>query len=438
MRLLHTSDWHLGAALDGVAREADHALFLDWLLATVEAEAIDVLVVAGDVFDIAQPSAEAQRQYYRFLARAAGSRLAGVVVVGGNHDSASRLDAPEQVLGALNVHVVGGIDADPGTWDRCLRPIRDSAGNLLAVVVAVPYVHEYRLGVRTTRGDDKDTRRELRTAFTRLYKRLADRAAGRWPGVPLIATGHLTAAGAAKDDYVTHIHQIDRAGALPASIFDRRFDYVALGHIHRAFAIEDRPIWYCGSPIPLRLGETATPRKVLLVDFALGQPARVTPREVPRFRDLVQLDGDRAAVEEALVNLRSDAPLPAIVYARVAVDGYDPGVQAALQDALGRRPEAEQARPHLAVVRQETTAAATAAAAAAWDEPAVPPSLRDLSPEDVFRRLCADRGETVDTSLLAAFRDLLSGPGESLAPAPERCVAAHQGDLLVPDSSDPT
>ena len=438
MRLLHTSDWHLGATLDGVSREADHARFLDWLLDTIEAEAIDVLVVAGDVFDIAQPSAEAQRQYYRFLARASGSRLAGVVVVGGNHDSASRLDAPAEVLGTLNVHVVGGIEADPDTWDRCLRPIRDGAGKLVAVVAAVPFVHEYRLGVRATRGDDKETRRELRIAFTRLHKRLADRAAGRWPGVPLIATGHLTAIGAAKDDYITHIHQVDRAGTLPASIFDKRFDYVALGHIHRAFAIEDRAIWYSGSPIPLRLKETETPRHVLLVDLEAGTEARVAMHEVPRFRDLVLLEGDRAQVEEALGELTSNAPLPPIVYARVTVDGYDPGVQAALQDVLPRRGDAEDARPHLAGVRQEASAPPTGAASADADDAEVRPSLRDLSPEDVFRRLCGERDETLDDALLAAFRDLLTGPEETLAPAPEARVAPQQGFLLPAADGGPT
>jgi len=434
MRLLHTSDWHLGATLDGVSREPDHARFLEWLLATIEAEEIDVLVVAGDVFDIAQPSAEAQRQYYRFLAQAAGSRLAGVVVVGGNHDSASRLDAPAEVLGSLDVHVVGGLESDPGTWDRCLRPIRDPSGKVVAVVVAVPFIHEYRLGVRGTRGDGKETRRELRLAFTRLYKRLADRASGRWPGVPLVATGHLTAVGASPDDYITHIHQVDRAGTLPASIFDKRFAYVALGHIHRAFAIEERPIWYSGSPVPLRLKEAETPRHVLLVDIGDDGVAHVDPREVPRFRDLVLLQGDRGQVEEGLAALESDAPLPPIVYARVTVEGYDPGVQAALQEALTRRGDAEDRRPHLAGVRQEAPAEATPAAGLdARDQ--VRPSLRDLSPEDVFRRLVEDRGEKLDDGLLAAFRDLLTGPEETLAPAPEP-RATPQQVLLLPEPAE--
>ncbi|TNF23878.1 MAG: exonuclease subunit SbcD [Deltaproteobacteria bacterium] len=435
MRLLHTSDWHLGATLDGVSREPDHARFLDWLLETLEHEEVDVLVVAGDVFDIAQPSAEAQRQYYRFLARAAASRMAGVVVVGGNHDSASRLDAPAEVLGSLDVHVVGGLEADPERWDRCLLPIRDGDGRVMAVVAAVPFVHEYRLGVRATRGDEKATRHELRLAFTRLYRRLADRASGRWPGVPLIATGHLTAVGATPDDYITHIHQVDRAGTLPASIFDRRFSYVALGHIHRAFAVGDRPVWYSGSPVPLRLKEAETPRHVLLVDIAADGEARVERREVPRFRDLVLLEGDRGQVEEGLAALSSDAPLPPIVYARVTVDGYDPGVQAALQEVLAQRDDGDDARPHLAGVRQQAAAPVAAPSPVADDE-GLRPSLRDLTPEDVFRRLCADRGEPLEDDLLAAFRDLVGGPSEALGPAPEVRATPQQVLLLPPEPAE--
>ncbi|NPC81309.1 exonuclease subunit SbcD, partial [Pyxidicoccus fallax] len=101
MRLLHTSDWHLGHTLYDVSREAEHAAFLDWLLETLEAESVDALLVAGDIFDTANPSAEAQAAWYHFVARARRRlpRL-DVVVIGGNHDSAARLDAPDPLFAA--------------------------------------------------------------------------------------------------------------------------------------------------------------------------------------------------------------------------------------------------------------------------------------------------------------------------------------------------
>ena len=190
MRLLHTSDWHLGARSGSVSRVEDHERFLAWLLDRLAAREIDALVVAGDVFDHPQPSAEAQRQYYRFLGAAARTGVRDIVVVGGNHDSASRLDAPAEVLASLDVHVVGGL---PSPASGCLVPLRTRGSEAVAAVcVAVPYVHEYRLGVRTTDPDGNAVRAAFRDAFSALYTSLVDEAARRWPGVPVVATGHLT------------------------------------------------------------------------------------------------------------------------------------------------------------------------------------------------------------------------------------------------------
>ena len=104
MRLLHTSDWHLGHTLHEAPREEEHAAFLAWLVATIGERDVDALLVTGDVFDSSNPPASAQRSWYRFLV-AAGQCRPGlqVVAIAGNHDSAARLDAPREVLAALDV-----------------------------------------------------------------------------------------------------------------------------------------------------------------------------------------------------------------------------------------------------------------------------------------------------------------------------------------------
>ncbi|MFP2913001.1 exonuclease subunit SbcD, partial [Pyxidicoccus sp. 3LFB2] len=143
MRLLHTSDWHLGHTLYDVSREAEHAAFLDWLLETLEAQAVDALLVAGDIFDTANPSADAQAAWYHFVARARRRmpRL-DVVVIGGNHDSAARLDAPDPLFAALGVRVVGGLPRTRGELEleRLLVPLHDAKGRVGAWVAAVPYL----------------------------------------------------------------------------------------------------------------------------------------------------------------------------------------------------------------------------------------------------------------------------------------------------------
>ncbi|HQP35447.1 MAG TPA: exonuclease subunit SbcD, partial [Polyangiaceae bacterium] len=231
-RILHTSDWHLGATLEGASRDEEHERFLAWLETTLANERVEVLVIAGDVFDQSQPSAEAQRMYYRFLHRVGlGGLVRKVVVVGGNHDSASRLDAPAELLAGLDVHVVGGLQADPSTWDRCLCPLRNQRGEIDAVVAAVPFVHEYRLGVRTVLREPAEVRASFRQEFSKLYRELTDRALTMSNGAPVIATGHLacTAQGASleKGDTPFEVHMIGLIGALDPSIFDPRIAYVA-------------------------------------------------------------------------------------------------------------------------------------------------------------------------------------------------------------------
>jgi exonuclease SbcD len=396
-RILHTSDWHLGATLEGLPRDEDHRLFLDWLARAIPAERIDVLVVAGDVFDQAQPSADAQRLYYQFLRKVSDS-LGAVVVVGGNHDSASRLDAPRDILAALHIHVVGGLSADRASWDRCLCPIRDRNGSVACVIAAAPFVHEFRLGVRTALRDESEIRASFIEAFGSFYRDLADRAQSRWPSAPLVTTGHLAAEGATRKDAPAETHMIGTIGALPATIFDARFSYVALGHVHRSYHVGGSRAWYCGTPIPLNLAEAQSPRQVLVFDTddPQGKPSSVV---VPSFRRLVKISGELDHVKKSLRSLEWDGPLAPFVCVEVEVDRYAPGLEAEVIRAAEANP-----RGGMRVLQPRQVPKGGAA-----KEP-VPtmPSLAELKPEQVFTRLCEARGEQPDDHLMNAFRSLLS------------------------------
>ena len=125
MRLLHTADWHLGHSLHRFRRHAEHARFLDWLLDQLEEHAVDALLVAGDVFDTANPPSQALRAWYGFLARARARMPAlDIVVIGGNHDSAARLDAPRPLLEGTSFQL-NGLRSDPETArrPRCSRVV---------------------------------------------------------------------------------------------------------------------------------------------------------------------------------------------------------------------------------------------------------------------------------------------------------------------------
>ena len=139
MNILHTSDWHLGRTLYGRRRQEEFAAFLDWLLGCISTYNIDVLIVAGDIFDTSTPGTAAQELYYRFLARVGSTGCRHVVIIGGNHDSPSFLDAPAGLLRALDVHVVGQACTEP--VDQVLL-LHDDLGEPQLLVCAVPYLRD--------------------------------------------------------------------------------------------------------------------------------------------------------------------------------------------------------------------------------------------------------------------------------------------------------
>lgn len=402
-RILHTSDWHLGASLEGLSRDEEHAKFLGWLADTLTEQHIDVLVVAGDVFDQAQPSSESQRLYYRFLHKVARRPLRKIVVVGGNHDSASRLDAPRDILLSFDVHVVGGLGADRDTWNRCLCPIDDGDG-VACVIAAVPFMHEFRLGVRTALQDESVIRASFTEAFRGFYQELANRAEAIAKGAPLIATGHLAAEGAERGDAPAEVHLIGTIGALSSSIFDPRFSYVALGHVHRSFHVGESRAWYCGTPVALGLAESKVPRRVFVYDT--DAPEAPVPVIVPSFRELKRIRGPLDRVIDEIRGVTWETPLPPFLYTEVEVEQYTAGIEGQIVQAAEDHLRKGMRLLHPKQVKVGATNGAV-------DE-ARHQRLKDLAPEEVFKRLCALRGEVADDTLLNAFRSLLSSPEDEV------------------------
>jgi exonuclease SbcD len=363
-------------------------------------QSVDVLVIAGDIFDQHNPSAEAEALWFELLASLAETPVGDVVVIAGNHDSAARLEAPEAVLGSVGVHVRGAFTEDPLSRDRLLIPVgRDSEGKPQAVFVAVPYVHEYRLGVRTTAISGEDLGVAFRDRFAQLYSDLVDRAEGLYPGLPLLGVGHLTCTGAEPDDYPRAIHLVGGVAGLPESVFDPRLSYVALGHIHRMMPVGSGRAWYSGTPIPMSTKEARSRRKVLLLDVVDRAPIRPTAVTVPAFRSLRTVRGAPDAVIADLVSMHWDEPLPPLVLVELELESAMPEetgrVRRAHLDFWDEKPQ----RPRLLRIRQMVR---RERGPAVESEVSVAELLK--SPEEVFLRLCAHEGVAADAALLEAFR----------------------------------
>jgi DNA repair protein SbcD/Mre11 len=384
MKLLHTADWHLGQTLHGVSRRVEHDRFLEWLLGAIAAESADALIIAGDVFDVASPSSEAQQAYYDFLAecRRRFPRL-DVVVVGGNHDSPARLDAPADLLGALGITVIGGM---PDRLEKMIVPLHDAKG-VAAWCIAVPFLRP----------------RDLIDDHRALYRRLTDEALKRRTrGQAIVATGHCYMADGIVSELSERKIQVGNQEALSEEIFPEELTYVALGHLHRAQRVAGRNrIRYSGSPIPLSLVERSYDHQVLVIELDGERLATTKSLYVPRTIEILVIPEQHKPIEEVLPLLtflpRDDGSSPdtrPFLEVRIKIESANPRlrqeVEAALEGARARLLRIDVQKPEL------------------HREQAVPSlDLDAISPIDVFaaahRR---QRGADPPEHLLSLFREL--------------------------------
>lgn len=275
LTILHTSDWHLGRRLYGQMRYDEFQAFLDWLTETIEARKVDVLIVAGDIFDTMTPSNRAQSLYYQFLGTVSSLYCEHVVIVSGNHDSPTFLDAPANVLKFLNVHVIG--TACENIEDEVLV-LKDKHNQPQCLIAAVPYLRDrdVRSSQAGESGQDKDA--NVLTGINQHYDKVAEIAKAKQSQlieqhkyyVPIIATGHLFTAGGrtTEDDGVRDLY-VGSLGKVSVDMFDECFDYVALGHLHVPQKVGGcEHIRYSGSPIAMGFGEARQQKQVLLIQFA--------------------------------------------------------------------------------------------------------------------------------------------------------------------------
>lgn len=274
LTVLHTSDWHLGRKLYGKNRYEEFATFLSWLTETIVQHNVDVLIVAGDIFDVMTPTNRAQTLYYEFLGEVTKLCCQHIVIVAGNHDSPSLLDAPKEFLKHLNVHVIGTACEDVANE---VLTLTDNTGSPYCIITAVPYLRDrdVRGSVAGESAEDKDAKvvagikahyDEVATIAKTEQKALIQ-AHGRH--IPIIATGHLFAAGGrtTEDDGVRNLY-VGSLGQVSADMFANCFDYVALGHLHVPQKVGGcEHIRYSGSPLAMGFGEARQQKQVLLVQF---------------------------------------------------------------------------------------------------------------------------------------------------------------------------
>lgn len=305
MKILHTADWHIGRTLYGKKRYEEFEAFLVWLAETIEQNGIAVLLVAGDIFDTSTPSNRAQQLYYRFLCRVADSPCRHVVVIAGNHDSPSFLNAPKELLKALDVHVVANAAT---SLDDEVLVLRDGSGDPELIVCAVPYLRDRDIRVAEAGESIEDKGRKLIDGIRSHYEQVAAIAEGKRQqlenDIPIVAMGHLfTAGGRTIDgDGVRELY-VGSLAYVTAAVFSDSFDYVALGHLHVPQTVGgSETIRYSGSPVPMGFGESNQRKSVCQVEFR-GTVASVQMHDIPVFQHLECIKGNWDSISSRIREL---------------------------------------------------------------------------------------------------------------------------------------
>lgn len=312
MKILHTSDWHLGRALYGRKRYNEFEQFLDWLVNCIKEKNIDALLVAGDIFDNGTPSNRAQELYYEFLCCVARSECRHVVIVAGNHDSPSFLNAPKQMLRFLNIHVA--VCAADFLEDEVLV-LKNNKNEPEIIVCAIPYLRDRDIR-RVEPGESMDDKaRNLVKGIRDHYWQVCDNAEKKreaiGKNIPIVATGHLFAAGGrvVEGDGVRDLY-VGGLGHVRADIFPECIDYLALGHLHSPQMIKkNKTRRYSGSPLPMSFGEANQQKLVIAVDFSHKTP-EIEEIPVPCFQALETIKGNLETIKKRIDVLKNDkAPI---------------------------------------------------------------------------------------------------------------------------------
>ena len=300
MKILHTSDWHLGQNFMGKSRLEEHKAYLSWLLNVIKKEKVDLLLVSGDLFDTGTPPNYALELYYNFLKDLSHiSTLNSTIITAGNHDSIATIKAPKQLLQALNVHVIASGDAD----EDVIIELKEN-DDTKAIVCAVPYLRDSvireSLSGKTISEKEKQANEGIKNYYESAYKEALKLQSDK--NIPIIAMGHLTTVGSRTSESERDIY-IGGTLDIGGDYLAKMFDYVALGHLHINQSVGNEHVRYSGSPIPLSFSESKNTQKVNIVTFE-NKDARVEELEVPRQKELIVLKGDQESIKKSLNDIK--------------------------------------------------------------------------------------------------------------------------------------
>jgi len=406
MRILHTSDWHLGQYFLGHSRQIEHQKLIEWLVEQTRVHGVDSVLIAGDIFDTGAPPSYARELYYSLILALRDAGV-GLTLLAGNHDSVAVLEESRNLLTALNTVVIPSVQDDPNEQVRVLNT-RD--GHPGAIVCAIPFIRPRDVLQSIAGQSARDKQQSLQDAIHAHYQALfalaEEKRVELGAHLPIIATGHLTTVGASASESVREIY-VGALEAFPTAAFPAA-DYIALGHIHRPQKVGGfEHIRYSGSPIALSFDEARQQKEMLLVDVSADGLQSVTVLDVPCFQTLLSVKGSLKELEAAVEAVSAQAREGETIWLEIVVsaDDYLSDLQTRIQKMTGNLP-VEVLR-----VRRERSSTSSTLQSQARE------TLNELTPDDVFARRL--QSETIDddmrSQLLQMYREVVAQIGEANA-----------------------
>lgn len=339
IRILHTADWHLGQTFFGYDRMEEHEVFLNWLAEEIRQKEIDALIIAGDVFDVSNPSAASQSMYYQFIYRVtAENPYLQIVIVAGNHDSAARLEAPLPLLQTMRTEVRGVVRKLEGgeiDYDHLTVELKNRKGEVELLCMAVPFLRQGDYPAVQTEGNPyaEGVRELYAQLLQKLWKRRTENQA-------ILAIGHLQATGSeiAEKDYSERT-VIGGLECVSPEAFSEQIAYTALGHIHKAQRVSGREnVRYAGSPIPMSFAEKHYHHGVVMVTFDGGCAVDIERLECPKLIPLVSVPNGEPVSPEAILEALKELPeteaVAPYLEVKVLLEEPEPMLRQEIEEAL--------------------------------------------------------------------------------------------------------
>ncbi|QZE12856.1 exonuclease SbcCD subunit D C-terminal domain-containing protein [Halosquirtibacter laminarini] len=398
MKILHTSDWHIGHKLHQQERTEEHLHFFQWLMQVIESERVDLLVISGDIFDVGYPSNAMLQQYYDFILQLKESHCKRIIITGGNHDQISTLNAPKELLRQFKIDVVGGM---PNSLDQEIFYIDN--GEKEIAIIATPFLRDRDIRQSLPGESFEDKMKATEAGIVAHYRQAVDHVLQEKESSPFIlAMGHLLVTGASTSESEREIH-IGTLQGIDANLFPEEIDYFALGHIHRPQKIKSHSeVRYSGSPIPLSFSEHRDTKQVVLIDIDKDNKMSVTTKDVPKLRKWGRVKGTLEEVKETLSQHTKETSRKDWFEVQIVEPQYHPDIIVAYEQWLETERENEQYKVIKESLRFESNHSKRKEAQQYARD------LSEMSVEEVFDSLLMDHHIEEREPLMQTLKELIS------------------------------